>query len=367
MPAPTGTTVTPPSTITANCSVDVSGPLKKWFNKLPANTTVLLTSQDCYRVDKGLKLKKPQGLTIYGGTFSSDATTPGKKKKSKGNAVFTLVGGADVTLESLKITGQNPGGYNAKMAFAGGIEVQGTDGMTIKGVTITNTFGDGITLAPLRGGANNNSGTIVAPPKNVVINGVSISGDGRQAVTLASVSGAQITDLVVANSGINTFDVEADQPNEGAVNVTIDGCTSSGGAGIFFANGGESSAKNTQNFTIAHCAMSKLTAGSAILSQNKKTRKNQRGPFDFVADIFYCGASDTAACVELSGAKVTIENSVLHFPNGTVHEAVYHLVKGSGAEFTNDRISGYGRTGTVSANSTVKVSGGQWEKAAAAG
>ena len=101
-----------PATIPANCSQDVSGPLKKWLNRLPANSTVLVSAQACYRVDKGLRLKNPTGLTIYGGTFTSDATTPGKKKNSKGHYVFDLVGGSNVTLESMKINGQNPGGYH---------------------------------------------------------------------------------------------------------------------------------------------------------------------------------------------------------------------------------------------------------------
>ncbi len=254
-----------PATIPANCSQDVSGPLKKWLNRLPANSTVLVSAQACYRVDKGLRLKNPTGLTIYGGTFTSDATTPGKKKTAKEQYVFDLVGGSNVTLESMKINGQNPGGYHANMAFAGAIDVEGTSGITIMGVTITNPFGDGISLSPLRGGADNDSGTIVGPTKNAVIQGVSISGAGRQAVTMASASGVQVSDLVVLDPGINTFDIEADQHNEGADNVTIDGCTTSGGQ-IFFANGGSGSSDNTHDFTIAHCAMARTTAGDAILS-----------------------------------------------------------------------------------------------------
>jgi hypothetical protein len=334
--------------------------LKKWLNKLPANSTVLAGAQSCYQVDKALRLKKLNGLTIYGGTFTSDATTPGTKKNSKGQYVFDLVGGSNVTLESMKINGQNPGGYHPKMAFAGAIDVEGTTGVVIKGVTITNPFGDGISLSPLRGGATHSSGTILAPTKNAVIQGVSISGAGRQAVTLASASGVQISDLVVQNTGINTFDLEADQWNEGADNVVIDGCTSSGG-GIFFANGGAGSSANTHDVTVAHCAMAKPTAGYAILIQaHGPTRKHQRGPFDFVADVLYCGASASVACVELSGAKANIENSVLHFPQSTVHEAVYHLTKNSGAVFTNDSIDGYGSRGHVGVNSTVKVTGGHW-------
>jgi hypothetical protein len=358
--APTGPTVSIPSAIPADCSHDVSVPLRKWLHKLPANSTVLVSAQACYQVDEGLRLKSATGLTIYGGTFTSDvATPPPTNKHSLGHYVFDFVGGSNVTLESMKINGKNPGGYNAKLAFAGGIDVEGTAGITIKGVTITNTFGDGITLSPLRAGADHNSGTILAPPKNVVIQGVTISGAGRQGVGIASALDVQVSDLIVQNPGIDTFDIEADQWNEGAENVTIDGCTSSGG-GIFFANGGSGFGQNTHDVTVAHCAMAKLQAGTAILVYNKRGSRHQRGPLHFIADDLYCGASVYVACVELSGALVTVEDSVLHFPGGTIHEPVYQITKKSDAVFTNDRVTGFGRTGRVLRQSTLEVNGGRW-------
>ena len=153
-----------PASIPADCSQDVSGKLKHFFNKLPANSTVLVGAQACYQVTKGVKLKNPVGLTIYGGTFSDDAALPSSPKaKPSGTAAFTVLGGSDVSLEHMKINGKNPGGYHPPLAFASGINVEGTKGTTIKGVTITDTFGDGITLSPLRGGGDHLSGQIVAP------------------------------------------------------------------------------------------------------------------------------------------------------------------------------------------------------------
>jgi hypothetical protein len=358
VPAPTGQTVSIPSTIAADCSQDVSKPLKKWLNQLPANSTVLVSAQACYQVDKALKLKKPTGLTIYGGTFTNDVNTP-SKKNSLGQYVFDVVGGSNITLESMKINGQNPGGYDPKLAFAGGIDFEGTAGITITGVTISNTFGDGITLSPLRGGADNNSGTILAPPKKAVIQGVSISGAGRHGIAIASASGVQVSNLIVQNPGIDTIDIEADQHNEGADNVTIDGCTSSGG-GIFFANGGSGAGQNTHDLTVAHCSMAKPQGGDAILVYNRGGSRHLRGPIHFIADYLYCGSSVYVACVQLSGASLTIENSVLQFPQGTIHEAVYHITKKSDAVFTNDDVTGFGETGRVLRQSVLEVNGGHW-------
>ncbi len=164
--------------------------------------------------------------------------------------------------------------------------MEGTEGASIDGVTITSPFGDGITLSPLRGGSDHHSNQILAPPTNVVVQDVSITGAGRQAIAIASVSGARITDLVVVNPARDTFDLEADQRDEGADDVTIDGCTASGGA-LFFANAGSGTGTFTHDITVAHCAMAEPTAGDPVLVHDiARSTTHPRGPFDFVADEF---------------------------------------------------------------------------------
>lgn len=314
----------------------------------------------CYRVDEGLALADPQGLTIYGGTFRDTATTA--SGKSKGNAVFTVVGGSHVSFEAMRISGANQGGYHARLAFAGGIELEGTAQATIRGVTVTDTFGDGITLAPLRGGANHNSGRILSPATDVTVRDVTVRGAGRQGITLASVTGAQLTDVVVTDPGLDTFDLEADQGDEGARNVTIDGCAASGGI-LFFANGGAGSGKATGDVTVEHCTMAKPEGGAAVLVARPRAGAVARGPFTFSADELWCGTSVYVACVQLAGAQVTLSGVTLRFPKGTTHEAVYHLGSGSTASFQDCVVQGYGRTGNADTSSAAHVSGGKWTPA----
>jgi hypothetical protein len=361
VPAPTGPTVPVPASIPADCSKDVSDKLERFFDQLPANSTVLVGAQACYQVTQGVTLRKPQGLTIYGGTFTDDAVLPANPEaKPSGSPAFTVAGGSDVSLENMKINGHNPGGSHSALALAGAINVEGTEGARIEGVTITNPFGDGITLSPLRGGRDQHSDQILTPPTNVVVQDVSITGAGRQAIAIASVSGARITDLVVVNPARDTFDLEADQRDEGADDVSIDGCTASGGA-LFFENAGSGTGTFTRDITVAHCAMAEPTAGDPVLVHNiARSPTHPRGPLDFVADEFQCGHSAHRACVQLSGAIATIENSVLHFSPGANDESVYDVVNRSGAVFTNDAVDGFGSTGHVAKNSTLQVSGGRW-------
>ena len=71
-----------PASIPADCSTDVSGQLKRFFNKLRANSIVRVGGQACYQVTKGVMLRNPQGLTIYGGTFTDDIVPPSDPKRS---------------------------------------------------------------------------------------------------------------------------------------------------------------------------------------------------------------------------------------------------------------------------------------------
>jgi hypothetical protein len=312
-------------------------------------------------VDKGMRLKSLQGLTVYGGEFRTNLLPSDVTGRSKGRAVFDIVGGSGVTFEAMHIEGSNPGGYHPKLAFAGGIEFEGTSNPTVRGITISHTFGDGITLGPLRGGAHSDSGQILAPTSSITIRDVTLAGVGRQGVALVSVSGATMEDLVVTDPAINTFDVEADQSNEGAKDVTIDGCLASGGVG-FFANGGAGNAVGTGNFTVEHCTMDTVEGGSAILVVRSGHGAHQqlRGPFAFVADDLACGASVYQACLQLKGANVTVTGSRLRFPRGSIHEAVYHLARGSQAQLIDCTVRGYGQVGSADATSVIKVVGGRW-------
>jgi hypothetical protein len=362
VPPPTGPSVTPPTSIAADCSVDVSHPLRVWFKSLPASTTVVMPQGACYLVNEGIRIKDPQGLTIYGGTYRSTLLPGQQAGSSKGQAAFTLVGGSGDTLEEMQISGVNPGGYHPSLAFAAGVDLEGTANSTVRSITVTNTFGDGISLSPLRGGANSNSGTILAPSSAITIRDVTVSGVGRQGLTFASTSGVQVADVIVKNPGLNTFDVEADQPTEGTNNLTINGCVASGGV-IFFANGGAGDAIATHDIAVDNCTMLQPEGGSAIFVKRpggKGSHPHLRGPITFQGDALQCGASVYTACVQLTGATVTVTSSRLAFPQGTLHEAVYGLTAGSHAEFTNDVVRGFGTTGRVSPTSSVSVNGGMW-------
>jgi hypothetical protein len=185
-------------------------------------------------------------------------------------------------------------------------------------------------------------------------------------MALVSVNGASISNIAISNVGLDTFDVESDQGNEGTQNVTISGCTAStNGPGDFFADGGAGSGKSTGNITVSGCVMEQAQAGTAIWVRRPSSGggTTPRGPIVFENDTLACGASTTVSCVDVTGGTVTVQDSSLGFPGTTPAENVYRAATGTTLTFTNDTVTGYGSAGTVDATSSVTVSGGTWTPA----
>ena len=278
--------VAPPATINSNCAADVSQAMQSWLGSLPTGTTVTAPAGACYLINEGIKLSGAAGLTISGGTWKDTAVPQPGAAPSALNPVIWLVGGTDIALENMTITGVNPGGYTPAGAFVAGIRSDGVAGLDISGVSVDNVYGDGIELAPLRA-ANDLSNVIVNATKDVTINDVNIFGAGRQGITLASVNDAQISSVRLAHIGLDVFDLEADQWDEGARNVTIDGCTSgAGNGGLFFANAGSGGgAPWTEGITVENphdeCAAGRRCSAHRNAGQPARTRRihvHQRHP-----------------------------------------------------------------------------------------
>ncbi len=359
--ATTTSTVSPPSTIAANCSKNVAYAMQHWLMSLPANTTVVAPAGACYLINTGITLSAVQGLTIAGGTWEDMTAPVSGASPVDMDAVIWLQGGSNLTFENMTIEGSNPGGYNPAGAFGAGIRSDGVIGLHVTNVNITNVWGDGLELAPLRGPGADMGSTIVNPSENVFVYGLTINGAGRQGITLASVTNATLTGLTLKHIGLDFFDAEADQWNEGAQNVTINGCETGGVGGLFFANAGLSAGSNyTGNITVENCTMDQATAGEAILVETPTLETHPRGPITFVHDTILCGSSVYVSCVQSTDANITVASSNVVVPAGTIHEPVYRAIQSTGLTFSGDTVSGYGSAGTTDTSSHVSILGGVW-------
>lgn len=334
--------------------------MQHWLQALPANSTVVAPAGACYLINGGIVLTGVQGLTIAGGTWNDMTAPVAGASPTAMSAAIWFQGGSNVTLENMTVNGSSPGGYVPAGAFGGGIRSDGVIGFRVTDVNIDNVWGDGLELAPLRA-ANDLSSTILNPSENVFVYGLTVNGAGRQGISLVDVNGASLTDIVLKHIGINFFDVEADQWNEGALNVTINDCETGGVGDLFFANGGASSgAAYTGNITVENCTMDAPTAGEAVLVQPPSLQPHPRGPIVFSHDTLLCGASVYVSCVESDDANITVESSNVVCPTSTIHEPVYSADEDTGLTFMSDDVSGYTTPGTTDSSSHVSIDGGVW-------
>jgi hypothetical protein len=330
-----------------------------WLNSLPRDTVVQSRPGACYLVDEGVKIIAAHGLTIDGGTWRDDSDPPIDTSRA-GQSVLWFAGGSDVTVENLTIEGVNPGGgFHVNGAFQAGIRSDGVVGLNVDHVTVAGTFGDGLELTPLRG-EHDTSGEIIRPTENVNADGLAVFGVGRNGVTLASVTNATLTDVHFFNIGLDDFDAESDQQNEGATHVTIDGCSAYGSSAALFASGGFSGGRYTGDITVENCTMEAMQNGFAVYGREPSWARRPKGPITFTNDLLICGHSAYVACVDISGEIVTVTNSQIWVPPGYAGEAAYSAHDRAALTFDDDTVIGYGSLGTVDQSSTVTVQGGVW-------
>jgi Right handed beta helix region len=319
----------------------------------------------CYLVNEGIRLKDRQGLTVSGGEYKTAALPQDQGARNRGHAVFWLVGGSHVTFESMQLLGANHGGYHQRLALEAGVRSDGVDGLAVSNTTISGVYGDGIELNVLRG-AQDDSRKIIRPSENVTVTHVTIGDAGRAGISVPGASNVSISDVNLSHIGINDFDVEADQGNEGAKNVTIDGCTANGAGGAFFAGGGAGYGLFTSDVNVENCTMSKMQGGFAIYVDTVRKSLSPKGPINFANDHLICSRSSDIACVSVTGGNVAISESSLTVPplppgdgSGRIYTARHH----STIVFNDVTAKGYGRVGKADNTSTVSVIGGTWERA----
>ena len=354
--------VAAPSSIAANCSADVSDALGQWLQGLPPNREWDAPAGACYLVNEGIGLKAVHGLTIKGGTFRSSDPEMAKPffwvsgQDVLRNGTFgpwvRTVGSTDVTLSDMTVEGSHvPGtGYQENGAF---LRSDGVVGLTVTDVHVSDPTGDGINLEPLR--APLGGGTIQNPSEGVSVSDFSVVGPGRHCFAPVSVDGASFTNVSCRAPGERSWDFEADQADEGAQNVVVDGCDNQGM--VISSN-----AWFTGPITVRHCGPPPGASGPVALYVRSTTGSAEHGPITFDHDTFSChGAGSGEQCFTLTNAaNLVIQDSTVTLTNP---QPVYVAQLDTHASFLDDTVTGYSTPGVVSANSSVTATGGHWAPA----
>ncbi len=203
--------IAPPSSIPADCSRDVTSVLNAWFAGLGANASVSLPPHACYLVSdipgSTLRLHALHGVSINGNgaVFEQASYDNGHCGSNNVQPVLWLTANDHLTIDNLDLRGpgtcngaSNEGDYGLLMGQNG----TGNSNVTLSGVTVEDTGGDGLAILPLLG-----TGTGIN--WNIVFENGHFTNIGYHVLTLEGVNGLTFAGNAV--SGFRNFaDLEVD-------------------------------------------------------------------------------------------------------------------------------------------------------------
>ncbi|MHB1801660.1 MAG: right-handed parallel beta-helix repeat-containing protein [Actinomycetes bacterium] len=206
-PAWAQSVVAAPSDIPANCSVDVTAPLTAWLSSLSPGTTAALPAGACYLVQTAIVLNNWGGITLngQGATLERTADSPPAMSYPHANPFLWLVNATNVTITNLTIQGNNPancngsyGCYTTTHPFDAGLRLEGPRNVTLSGLTINRTYGDGVQIQP----------SSLRSADGVTITSSTITQDGRQGISLSGGSGLTVSGVTIDHSARAGIDLE---------------------------------------------------------------------------------------------------------------------------------------------------------------
>ena len=207
-----------PGTVVADCSIDVSQPIRSWIASIPDNSTLSFGSGACYRIDGTLGLRNRSGLDLNGNGATFLAGTVGGPWR----AHWRLTGGTGLKLRNMTIRGGHPAGgthvYDKQWQHA--IDLLGVTDVEVANVAASDVYGDCFTVS-----RNESDG---AWSSGVHIRDSSCSRNGRQGVAVVAGHDIVLERNTLSEIALNAFDIEPDGVGFGARNVVVRDNTASG-------------------------------------------------------------------------------------------------------------------------------------------
>ena len=204
VPAPTlpnGHVSVVPSSIRADCSVDVTHELQAWIDATPDDATLRLGARACYRVDETLAIKNRDDILFSGNGATLRAFTRGTR-----NRAHLLVSGSDnVTIQDVTVHGANPHAGARRDAYVPSLEAQaafqvsGSSRVRLERVAASDVYGDFVYIGPI--GAN--------PSTDVTVEESRFTRSGRQGIAISDAVNVEVGDNSISGAGLSLIDLEA--------------------------------------------------------------------------------------------------------------------------------------------------------------
>jgi hypothetical protein len=260
--------VTVPSTIPADCSVDVSADLNTWIAGLPNGTTASFAAGACYRIEHPVKVLNKTDFVVDGNGASFEQRSPSSPEHQYGTPTFRewnmrwlVQFGTRVTLQEMNIKGTNtvsgvlpgsPGysywlepdkfgkGFTAASEGEAGVMIRESSYVTVDDVHTDATWGDGFQL-----GTEND-----APVRNLVIKNSSVDRNGRQGFGVVGVEGGLFDNANVLHSWATGYDLEPNGTGASVKNIEIRNSTVYSRTASFSVSGATPTGSRSDNLYV---------------------------------------------------------------------------------------------------------------------
>lgn len=222
-----GAAYSPPPSIDATGTDDVTTALLAWIGTVPDSSTIRLPAGARYRVEGTLLLRNRYGLTIEAAGATLVATTTGADAERPAGVALrswprvrshvSLVGGGGYVIRGLTIRGAHPFGGVGDSAYVEALEAQhGVNAIAVRGlvldsITITDIYGDFVYL-----GHAGDEWT-----SDVRISGSRFERNGRQGIGIVGARRVRIEGNYIGQVRRAGVDIEPNFSNGGAVDVVV--------------------------------------------------------------------------------------------------------------------------------------------------
>ena len=196
-------------------SSDVTEDLQRFIDGVPDGSVIHFRQGGEYRLDCTVWISHRNGLT-FDGQGARFFVPSGVDCPSQ--TIWRFNAGGGHTIRNMTIEGNHPepGTYQPPHEFQVGIETLGTVGIEIADITMRRAYGDCVHV-----GYDNQPGGNLEWSGSVWIHGLDCAGNGRQGIAVTGGRGVLIERSRFADQAYIVFDIEPDEPPNGAAGITI--------------------------------------------------------------------------------------------------------------------------------------------------
>jgi hypothetical protein len=274
-----GRTFTISSSVTADCSRDVTAELQAWLDQLPDDVTAALGPDGCYRVEGTVVLSRRHDIVLAGNgaTFKATTVGTGGRLARRQRSQLSIIDSSNIAVRDLIVRGANPHAGIAEAAYQPQFEAQhafslhADDGVTLDGVQAYDVYGDFVYVGG-KGGT---------PSRRITVTRSRFARNGRQGIAITDADGVLITGNEINAVRRSVFDLEPNTRADEVRHIRIENNRTGRATNYWLAAKG--SGINVGDVTVSRNVM-QAPSGALVIVAGPSFGK--RGPFTFVDNVF---------------------------------------------------------------------------------